>query len=803
MAKNMIRRPFPRGGIRTRLPVTIYRRSSDEFSPTEIEGLALWLDASSSDLYTTDAGPVVAVASPLDIAGCVGWWDASDAGTLKQNSNGTTAVSSEDDPVGYWADKSESGFNVIQATPGLRPLYKASGLNGKPSLLFDGSDDALRVTPSTPIGTAGVTVFAVFQVVTAGTYVSPPLLLGSGPFARPYDRYHASGSNIVAIGSATSVSPTLSLRTQTTPFIHSMTVQKDGASSGVHRFQEFSNGAGQGIIDITSTYSVASQVVSVGARADSATLLNARVSEIVLYDGVLTTAQRASVESYLAAKWSIAGVHAPATASSDPVGYWADKSGNGRHAVQATAGRRGVVGTLNSRRAITFDGTDDCLTASIATASLCSTDGGVAFYVAVPNSDSAWAAFTNSGPAGHIDRFSDGASYHGNFRNTRFSGINAGAYTTTGAQLIVSRTSAATGLHTVRKDGATIHSGAEDIAGYRGLIATASLSVGSSVTSLGPPVTRAHFLAGSVPEVLCYSSPLTDVQVRRIETYLATRWGITLAPQVSNADAQNWIDRVYANGGTVSSATAGAVNTFCDAIDAASLRAAMYRTNLFCGGNLNAALVPLYRGPSLGGTQYGGTTDTNEGGLFVTPNYNETGASGGLQGASASSKRLRTGLAQNAMPTGDLHIAAYEIAKSNASSDTSVGARNNSLGQYSELAMGANTSTALFYNVGTGFATASDSGYTQAGGFLMGVSVSTALTLYKNGSSAATGTVSAAASTSSTFAVFSTESESGTGADFTNARLGGYSIGLSMTAGQAAAYYTAMQAFQTSLTRNV
>ena len=86
---------------------------------------------------------------------------------------------------------------------------------------------------------------------------------------------------------------------------------------------------------------------------------------------------------------------------------------------------------------------------------------------------------------------------------------------------------------------------------------------------------------------------------------------------------------------------------------------------------------------------------------------------------------------------------------------------------------------------------------------MLGVSVSTALTLYKNGSSAATGTVSAAASTSSTFAVFATESESGTGADFTNARLGGYSIGLSMDAGQAAAYNTAMQSFQTALGRNV
>ena len=273
--------------------------------------------------------------------------------------------------------------------------------------------------------------------------------------------------------------------------------------------------------------------------------------------------------------------------------------------------------------------------------------------------------------------------------------------------------------------------------------------------------------------------------------------------QNQHPEAADWANRVRTNGGTVSGSTLLAVSRFCRAIASAGIRDRFYRMGIFAGSNLNAALVPLYRGPSLGGTQYGGTTDTNAGGLFVTANYNETGVSGGLQGASASSKRLRTLLAQNTMPTGNLHIAAYEIAKSNASSDTSVGARHNSLAQYSELAMGANTSTALFYNVGTGFASASHSGYTQAGGFLIGVSVGTALTLYKNGASAATGTVSAAASTSSTFDVFATGNESGTGADFSNARLGGYSIGLSMDATQAAAYNTAMQSFQAALTRNV
>lgn len=64
-----------------------------------------------------------------------------------------------------------------------------------------------------------------------------------------------------------------------------------------------------------------------------------------------------------------------------------------------------------------------------------------------------------------------------------------------------------------------------------------------------------------------------------------------------NADAADWIRRVQANDGAVSTATANAVTDFCNAIDAAGIRDRFYRLNLFCGTGLNACLVPLYTGP--------------------------------------------------------------------------------------------------------------------------------------------------------------------------------------------------------------
>jgi len=116
-------------------------------------------------------------------------------------------------------------------------------------------------------------------------------------------------------------------------------------------------------------------------------------------------------------------------------------------------------------------------------------------------------------------------------------------------------------------------------------------------------------------------------------------------------EAAAWRSAVVANGGSVSASTLKAVGKFCADIDKAGLRDRFYRLNLFCGSNLNAVLVPLYRGPSRTGTQYGNTTDTNNG-PFVSGDYSE---SSGLKG-NASSKYLETGVAMTFLGTNELHM---------------------------------------------------------------------------------------------------------------------------------------------------
>lgn len=122
-------------------------------------------------------------------------------------------------------------------------------------------------------------------------------------------------------------------------------------------------------------------------------------------------------------------------------------------------------------------------------------------------------------------------------------------------------------------------------------------------------------------------------------------------------DARDWYNRVLTNGGTVSATTLAAVSTFCASISSAGIRDRFYRLNLFCGdsdASLNAVRTPLYRGPSLSGTQYGNTTDTNVN--FVAGDYAENT---GLKG-NASTKYLNTGLNVNTLPDSKTrHLGFY------------------------------------------------------------------------------------------------------------------------------------------------
>lgn len=78
--------------------------------------------------------------TPAAAPGLKLWLDAADISTLAQNSDGSTPVTADNDPIGYWADKSGNGNHATQATTSAKPTYKTNIQNGQPVARFDSGD---------------------------------------------------------------------------------------------------------------------------------------------------------------------------------------------------------------------------------------------------------------------------------------------------------------------------------------------------------------------------------------------------------------------------------------------------------------------------------------------------------------------------------------------------------------------------------------------------------------------------------------------------------------------------------------
>ena len=946
--------------------------ASGAFSPKQIAGLAGWYDAAdSSTLYTTSEGPVAPVSSPLDISGCVGWWDASDASTLFQSSNGTTAVTSLDDPVGYWGDLSGSGNNLTQATSSKRPLYKPGTLNGKPVLDFDGSDDFLSA------------VFALSQPVTivcvarAENPASTDTLFDGGSPGNTMRLFTTNGGNLALFGGAQITSPALDPSewgALSAVFNGaSSSLSKDGATlasgnagtaspgglhlglfgngssapgeaqfaeffiydraltaserarveaylankwsiSGVHKSvaEEQSavasplelggcmgwwdasesstitlNGAnvsewrdrsglgrhvsmateanqpayvasslnGKGGIDwgtpgsskrlsreslsftardffivadfdggatfsnfetlltptgiaipiggdgagtvawrqfstsdrvilnnvassstalptisspfvLQSTYTAASAASACTAIhfGQFATFANrgwgGKIYEVVIFDRDLTSVESARVAKYLQQKWATPTVPDP----TPPVGYWGDKSGNGRHATQATAGSRPTIGSQNGRRALSANGSSHEMALTNAGGVTRNAPGVTIIAALSPNTVSGirtavFFSVGNSTGARSLLQF-NGAEVRAGGRRLDADSFDSA----TGGTIVANQPIVAVARLDYANANAVAYSNSAPLATdtsflTAGLVSDTASQASSIMNSSGGSL----FYSGIFAELLVYNRALTDAERRKAEIYLARKWGITLAPQVSNADAQDWVNRVYAAGSTVSQPVANAVSAFVDGCQADGIWDAMKSVVLLAGADtLAGALVPLK-----------GTAPTNNN--FVSGDYNR---GTGLVG-NGSTKFLNSNRNCNADPQDSHHLAVYASAlDSNAGAiGVYAGAGGSGVAGSTMLVEAAASPGALRGRSRSG--TLSSAASNEAVGFMaVGRSSSAAHVLRTSGSSSSHSVTSDAAVNANYF-VYGTNS-SGSAANLFNGRLAYYSIGESL-----------------------
>jgi hypothetical protein len=228
--------------------------------------------------------------TPLN-TNCILWLDASDPTTLFSDAAGTT-LATAGGTVGYWKDKSSSGFNATQATLSYRPTYALNGRNGKSVLSFNELTNFLNLPQFTAVP------LTIFFVAQSSTFLSNSYFLSLGAAGATLKLRALSSPASYGVDGITAISTTNS---DTNWHLWTLTISSstatfyfDGTLVGT---SSWANG---------SSYTFATNTIASLNQQTAGQATTIIMPEILFYNSVLSTTDQQTVESYLASKWSLA-----------------------------------------------------------------------------------------------------------------------------------------------------------------------------------------------------------------------------------------------------------------------------------------------------------------------------------------------------------------------------------------------------------------------------------------------------------------------------------------------------------------
>jgi len=244
--------------------------------------------------------PSIVSADLIAPSGLAVWLDAQDVdgdGIASNNPTNGTAV-------GTWVDKAslQGAQNAVQTTETKQPLYYSNVLNGQAAIRFDGSD--YLAAPSVALG--AFTYFAVFKATT------PCLIYERGPNAANnngeylntdvdesvsiYRNASRSGKNATSGWGNTSTFLLTENSFNGTNASNVLFVNGDQVALSNPTYAPLSENPGTDVITDT---------LYVGDRSNSTYGLNGDFAELLVFNRVLTDAERNTVGSYLADKYGL------------------------------------------------------------------------------------------------------------------------------------------------------------------------------------------------------------------------------------------------------------------------------------------------------------------------------------------------------------------------------------------------------------------------------------------------------------------------------------------------------------------
>lgn len=228
--------------------------------------------------------------SPNQISGCELWLDAADSSSVLLSGSNVT----------QWNDKSGNARNATQATASNQPTYSSSNLN------FNGTSSFLTLADFVARPT---NLFAVVQANTLSAGQMHIFRKGRNPGSTFEFTLRQNNADLVALwGYGVSTS----LLTITAASAGSLTRQMISALWDGTTANLYTNANVVGTSNLTasqfqgtSTYRIGASFASDSDAAAPSLLWNGSMQEILVYDRTPTVSERQIIEGYLAWKWDL------------------------------------------------------------------------------------------------------------------------------------------------------------------------------------------------------------------------------------------------------------------------------------------------------------------------------------------------------------------------------------------------------------------------------------------------------------------------------------------------------------------
>lgn len=476
------------------------------------------------------------------------WLDAQDV-------KGDGSMPLNNDYVDTWVDKSIGTNSNAVSSGSSRPQFKRGGINGLPSLYFDGVNDYMSIPYDASLNPSSLTIMTVLQVKDT-------------PLAS--DGYILSASNHTA-KKGFDIFLFLDTGKMNTRFWTGEVID-DGLMSGGYIQQNegaivtwmapdnykrvYIGGATKKYHSVGFTANATSDTY-VGRYSESANYYyRDMIGEIIMYSSVLSNSNRVKMETFLADKWGIRHevprtigglaawydavdndfLYTDAACTTKNVGYgdfnvgcWKDKKDQTTVIKQGTAANRPLRSdSINSITALTFDG-NDFLTSATNTYPL---KEFTIFAVGSTNDNNDRKMFGNyvincgynlgmSGMGAIKSELTDVSANHYFMNVAGTASVNATSVITNTNPFQINWMWDKAANQKMRVNGVGFFSQAAS--GQNVCITSLNyFRVGAEPWASPGPGTKAWL--GKIGEIIMYERPLTDSEINRIEKYLKSKW---------------------------------------------------------------------------------------------------------------------------------------------------------------------------------------------------------------------------------------------------------------------------------------